>query len=57
METIKGLNQEQLVTLPTHVKGNILDMIATSSPQDIEDLVVTNSEDLVGKRISDHYLV
>ena len=42
----------QLINEPTHIKGNILDIILTNSEQFINDIIVSNSNGLCK---SDHY--
>ena len=44
-------NLSQLVSSPTHVKGNILDLVLTTSPQFILNLTVLNTD----FRYSDHF--
>ncbi len=50
-DTLFSLNLVQLVTEPTHIHGNILDIIATNVPQRIVNLEVNTSR----YNYSDHY--
>ncbi len=47
-------NLTQLITLPTHVHGNILDLILTNIPHLISDVTVDTT---ILSSISDHYTV
>ena len=44
----------QLINEPTHIKGNILDILLTNSKQFINDVIVSNSNGLCK---SDHYFI
>ena len=44
----------QLINEPTHIKGNILDILLTNSEQFINDIIVSNSNGLCN---SDHYSI
>ena len=44
----------QLINEPTHIKGNILDILLTNSEQFINDIIVSNSNGLCK---SDHYSI
>ena len=59
MEKIIELNLEQLVHVSTHKRGNILDLVAVTNQQEIEELEVTPTEEFsfAGSSVSDHYLV
>ncbi len=53
-DTLFSLNLVQLVTEPTHIHGNILDIIATNVPQRIVNLEVNTSQ----RRLhSDHFFI
>ena len=52
-DTLFSLNLVQLVTEPTHIHGNILDIIATNVPQRIVNLEVNTSR----YNYSDHYFI
>ena len=40
IDTFNNLSLEQLIEIPTHIKGNVLDIFATDSPQRISNLTV-----------------
>ena len=42
IDTFNNLSLEQLIEIPTHIKGNVLDIFATDSPQRISNLTVIN---------------
>ena len=52
IDTFNDLSLSQLVTIPTHYKGNILDNILTDKPELISGLTVDSSQKPCG---SDHY--
>ncbi len=54
LDSFSNLGFEQLVNSPTHVKGNILDLVLTDKPQLIGDIKVSSSN-LPCK--SDHYSI
>ena len=57
MQTISNLALEQLIHVPTHKYGNILDILAVSQVTEIENLQVLDTKDVIGKSCSDHFLV
>ena len=57
MHTISKLGLEQLVHVPTHVKGNTLDIVATSKATEIEELKITETFNELGHLCSDHFLI
>ena len=50
-------NLAQVINRPTHLKGNILDLIITNLDNHISDLVITDSANLVGGLQSDHSFI
>ena len=52
LDTFSNLSLEQLITMPTHVKGNILDLLLANNPQMVNEISVC-SDFLVCK--SDHF--
>jgi len=52
IDTFNDLSLKQLVTVPTHIKGNILDNILTDKPDLISNLFVDDMHSPCG---SDHY--
>uniref|UniRef100_A0A1X7VGL1 Reverse transcriptase domain-containing protein n=1 Tax=Amphimedon queenslandica TaxID=400682 RepID=A0A1X7VGL1_AMPQE len=53
-EFVFDQNLCQLVTVPTHVKGNVLDLVLTQKPESIHDLCV-HSDGFSPLPLSDHY--
>ena len=51
-DTIYDKNLHQLIAVPTHVKGNILDLVLTNSPEFIINIKVHSRS-----YSSDHYLI
>ena len=54
LDTFGNLSFEQLINVPTHIKGNILDYLVTDSPDRIKNLVVHNDKSICS---SDHYAI
>ena len=53
-DTLFDLNLTQLVREPTHIHGNILDLLVTNQPDQISDLSINNN---TCASISDHHLI
>ena len=54
-ESVFQCNLTQLVDVPTHVKGNVLDLVLTSNEDFVTDLVIHSGPDLPFQ--SDHFMV
>ena len=54
LDTFNDLNFDQLILHPTHVKGNILDLLLTSCPELISDIRVLNENEICK---SDHFAI
>ena len=52
LDTFSNLGFEQVIQNPTHIKGNILDLLLTDTPSLIDNLNVNNGWHLAK---SDHY--
>ena len=52
LDTFNDLSLSQVISLPTHKQGNILDIILTDKPEHIHDIKVDNDSGFGG---SDHY--
>ena len=54
VDTFNDLSLQQLVREPTHLRGNVLDIILSDQPANISNIVVDSKHGLCG---SDHYAI
>jgi hypothetical protein len=54
LNTFSNLAFDQLIDVPTHIKGNILDLLLSNNPRVVSDIKVDNGSQLCK---SDHYMI
>ena len=54
LDTFNNLSLSQVVNEPTHIRGNVLDLICSDRPEHISDIIVDSKHGLSG---SDHYAI
>ncbi|MCP4459074.1 MAG: hypothetical protein GY816_13780, partial [Cytophagales bacterium] len=54
LDTLSDMSLCQVINEPTHIKGNVLDLICSDRPEHISEIIVDSKHGLSG---SDHYAI